>query len=241
MAYVKLFESILASTIWDADSATRVVWITMLAMADRDGIVESSVPGLAHLSRVTREECDRALQVLSAPDPDSRTKDHDGRRISAIPGGWKILNYEHYRSRASADDVREKARLRQQRKRERDASRAVTRNHKSNDIAEAEAEAPAEAAILVPDSGELRSDSVGSGLSGSGSGSAIRSLMEVGFGGKNFGQVIEFAKQLAQMGLDDADVRDLCRAAAKGKNPAGLLQSWVKRGDTEKVLARARA
>lgn len=123
MAYVKLFESILASTIWAEPSETRIVWITMLAMADRDGLVQASVPGLAHLARVEVGSCLRALDSLAAPDPHSRTKEHEGRRIKQVDGGWSILNYEVYRDRATVEERREKDRLRQARKRQRDARR----------------------------------------------------------------------------------------------------------------------
>jgi hypothetical protein len=124
MAYVKLFGSILTSTIWRESPQTRVLWITMLALADRDGVVEASVPGLADLARLSVEDCRRALEVLEGPDPDSRTQIRDGRRIQRVQGGWQVVNYEAYRDRQTAEDVREKARLRQQRKRQRDASRS---------------------------------------------------------------------------------------------------------------------
>ncbi len=124
--YVKLFSDILASTVWTESNSTRLVWITMLAMASRDGDVMASVPGLAHMARVTVEECQEALNRLAAPDEHSRTKDHEGRRIEAIDGGWFILNYEKHRERMTLDDRREKDRLRQERKRKRDASRHVT-------------------------------------------------------------------------------------------------------------------
>lgn len=123
MAYVKLFGSILASTIWSEAATTRIVWITMLALANRDGIVEGSLPGLAHLARVSDDECRRALLSLSGPDPESRTKSYDGRRIADVDGGWLILNYELYRDKQTKEDVKEAARLRQQRKRARDGSR----------------------------------------------------------------------------------------------------------------------
>lgn len=126
MSYVKIFDSIVASTIWSAPSDHRVVWVTMLAIADRDGYVKASVPGLAHLCRVSREACESALASFLAPDPDSRTKTHDGRRIAVAEGGWLLLNYEFYRDMASAEEKREKDRLRQERKRLRDASRLVT-------------------------------------------------------------------------------------------------------------------
>ena len=130
MAYVKLFGSILASTIWREPPTTRVLWITMLAMADRDGFVEASVPGLADMARLSDDECRRSLAVLSSPDPDSRTKEHEGRRVQETPGGWLILNYETYRDRQTAEEVRERNRLRQERKRDRDRN-ALSRSSRS--------------------------------------------------------------------------------------------------------------
>jgi len=128
VSYVKIFDSIVASTIWSAPSDHRVVWVTMLAIADRDGYVKASVPGLAHLCRVSRESCEAALASFLAPDPDSRTKAYDGKRIAVAEGGWLLLNYEFYRDMASKEEKLEKDRLRQERKRmrDRDASRFVT-------------------------------------------------------------------------------------------------------------------
>lgn len=119
MSYSKLFSSILASTIWNEDNATRIVWITMLAMKDRDGIVEASVPGLAVLARVSPSECEKAIAVLSAPDPDSRTQTHDGRRIEKCDGGWFIINHDLYQMKGSADEQKEKTRIRVERYRQR--------------------------------------------------------------------------------------------------------------------------
>lgn len=123
MAYVKLFESILASTIWAEPTDTRIVWVTMLAMADRDGNVQASVPGLAHFARVSEEACKEALASFMRPDKNSRTKTNEGRRIVEVDGGWLVLNYEEYRDRLDYEEKKEKDRLRQQRKRERDAAK----------------------------------------------------------------------------------------------------------------------
>jgi hypothetical protein len=111
--YTKLFHSILVSTIWLADDQTRIVWITMLAMADRHGVVEGSVPGLASFARVPVAACRRALTELASPDKDSRSQDHDGRRITAIDGGWQIVNHDKYRQRMGADERREYLRQKQ--------------------------------------------------------------------------------------------------------------------------------
>jgi hypothetical protein len=91
----------------------------MLAMTDRDGVVEASVPGLADAARVTTPECMEALERLSSPDPHSRTPDNEGRRIEKVTGGWSILNYEAYRERASEEERRRKNAERQARWRER--------------------------------------------------------------------------------------------------------------------------
>jgi hypothetical protein len=116
--YTKLFHSIIASTIWQEDLATKVVWITMLALADRDGVVEATVPGLAHLAGVTREQVETALEKFLAPDPDSRSKAQEGRRIEAFDGCWHLVNFDAHQMRMSPEDVRYRGRLRKQRYRD---------------------------------------------------------------------------------------------------------------------------
>lgn len=112
--YTKLFSSILASTIWGEDDKTRIVWITLLAMAGKNGVAEGSAPGLANMARVSLQECEAALAKLSAPDKYSRTTEHEGRRIEAIDGGWLLLNHGKYRAKMNADERREYNRLKQE-------------------------------------------------------------------------------------------------------------------------------
>jgi hypothetical protein len=157
--YTKLAQSLLTSTIWSEDDRTRIVWITMLALANAYGEVEASVPGLAKVAGVPVNDCEKALEKLAAPDPYSRTKDHDGRRIKPIDGGWFILNYERYRRKWSAEDRREQDRLRQQRHRARQAlSRSVTDRHarsQKSRQAEAEAEEEEERGATAPSPSSL--------------------------------------------------------------------------------------
>ena len=145
--YVKLFGSILASTIWREDDKTRLVWITMLAMSNKNGIVEASVPGLADFARVSVEECRTALRKLESPDPDSRTKIMEGRRIEAIDGGWAIINHGKYREKMGAEERRQYLALKQREHRERKARQQPVNsvNKKSTRSTHAEAEAEAEA------------------------------------------------------------------------------------------------
>ena len=96
--YSKLFSCIVTSSVWCQDSATLRVWIAMLAMKGAQGDVEGSIPGFASLARVTNEEMRRAIEILSSPDPDSRTPDEEGRRIRVISGGWHVINHDKYRN-----------------------------------------------------------------------------------------------------------------------------------------------
>lgn len=152
--YTKLFNSILASTIWREDDKTRIVWITLLAMADRYGVAEGSVPGLADFARVSVDDCRAALEKLMAPDSDSRSHEFEGRRIAKVDGGWQILNHQKYRMKMSADDRREYFRTKKAEQRSKKSTNVKDMSLTVLDIrdkstmsthAEAEAEAEAEA------------------------------------------------------------------------------------------------
>ncbi len=102
--FAKLFSSILTSTVWGLPHPILRVWIAMLASADADGVVEGSIPGFARVACVTREEMEEALRIFHSPDPDSRTKENEGRRLETIDGGWLILNFAKYRAQAQDKD-----------------------------------------------------------------------------------------------------------------------------------------
>jgi len=123
--YTKLFSSIIGSTVWREPDHVRLVWITMLALKDRFDMVEASVPGLADFARVSVAQCRAALAVLAAPDPDSRSTEHEGRRIKVVDGGWLVLNGEKYRDKMNADERREANRIYQQRWRQRQKSKPL--------------------------------------------------------------------------------------------------------------------
>ncbi len=95
--FVKLFSSITESTVWCEADRTRLVWITLLAMADSQGCIWGSIPGLANRARVPVEDCRMALDTFLSPDRDSRNPAQEGRRIEVIAGGWRLINYTAYR------------------------------------------------------------------------------------------------------------------------------------------------
>ena len=144
MAYTKLFQSIVTSTIWTEDDPTRIVWITMLACADKNGEIQASIPGLARIAGVSVEACRSAIEKFLSPDKDSRTKIDGGRRIEEIDGGWALINYRKYRDMASRDDMKAAEAVRKARyraKMERNVPKCPGHVPESLHIAEAEAEA----------------------------------------------------------------------------------------------------
>lgn len=127
--YVKLFSSILDSSVWvGTDRPTKLVWITLLAMADEHGVVYAALPGLAKRAEVTEGECQSALDVLMAPDRNSRTPDHEGRRVEQVEGGWLLLNHQRYREIKTRKQMADAAR--QAKKRAKD--KGVTRHNEGD-------------------------------------------------------------------------------------------------------------
>lgn len=157
--YTKLFNSILASTVWSEPNEVRIVWITLMAMAGKDGSVEGSLPGLAVFARLTLEATTAAIARLSAPDQYSRSQEHEGRRIETIDGGWLLVNHAKYRRKMGADDRREYLRLKQaeqrtKKKRQHESQQSSTIvnsvNKNQHNQHNAEAEAEADTKILDP-------------------------------------------------------------------------------------------
>lgn len=113
--FTKLFSSIIYSSIWQEEDPIRLVWITLLALADSRGYVFASVPGLAAAARVPVEDLVLALEKFTAPDALSSSDEYQGRRIEKVDGGWRLLNYEKYRSMRSSEARREQNREAQRR------------------------------------------------------------------------------------------------------------------------------
>lgn len=137
--FVKLYGTILDSSVWSEDAFTRLVWITMLAMADAEGFVEAAIPGLARRANVPIEDCEAALARLEAPDPYSKSTENEGRRIKRAERGWIILNYKHYRELRTPAQIASAERQALYRERHR----PVTSNKHNGDMTEVSASASA--------------------------------------------------------------------------------------------------
>ena len=175
--YTKLFSSITDSTIWREEDHVRLVWITMLAMADKSGHVMASVPGLADRARVSLDNTVKALAKLMSPDQWSRSAEFSGRRIEEIGGGWELLNYRKYRSIRDEEERKDYMRNYMRKRRSKQPVNNVSNVNSSKPplaqaefrkppLAQAEAEAEAEAVsqnqVLVNPPTPLNSNSAGS-------------------------------------------------------------------------------
>ncbi len=109
-SFTKLQRSIITSSIWLEPDATRLVWITLLALCDRDGVARCSLRGLAHAARVADDDCKLALETLERPDPDSRDMG-DGRRVERVAGGFLILNFNRVLEEGRTEERREYLRV----------------------------------------------------------------------------------------------------------------------------------
>lgn len=115
--FTKLLSSITDSSIWMEDSDTRIVWVTLLAMANYRGHVAASIPGIAARARVPLEVAERAIERFQQPDKYSRSQEYEGRRIAREERGWLLLNHAKIKAERDAELRRESNRLAQQKHR----------------------------------------------------------------------------------------------------------------------------
>lgn len=112
------------SSVWRGSTKdVKILWCTILSLADKDGIVEMNPLGLANAADLTLEEMLAALETLKSPDPMSSTEQHEGRRVEVI-GRTKVvvLNYAFYQARFMSE-----------RRKAREAERSRRNRAKSNE------------------------------------------------------------------------------------------------------------
>lgn len=82
----------------------------MLILSDKSGIVDMTADAIQRRTNIPMEIIEHAIPLLEAPDPDSRSKDCEGRRIVRLdPGrswGWRIVNFLKYRESATVEMTR---------------------------------------------------------------------------------------------------------------------------------------
>lgn len=115
--FVVLDAEILSSSVWAEAAHIKLVWITLLILCDTEGYVGASVPGVASAAGVTVEQAHEALERFQQPDPYSRTKAGEGRRLEPADRGWRVLNFLDHIDRLSAEKRKARERVRRWRER----------------------------------------------------------------------------------------------------------------------------
>jgi hypothetical protein len=110
--WFKLARRIFRSSVWEEDPATRIVWITLLHLAQLPenrkhgrGVVHITRGNLCREAFVSAEQLEHALERLTAPDPTSRTAPGSGR-VEVLPNGYRILSFELYHDAAEYETRR---------------------------------------------------------------------------------------------------------------------------------------
>lgn len=127
--YGKHFESLYEGSMYGAGVAVFAVWGYVIAHTQKSS-VELNPKRLADTLGGTLEEIEAAIRYLEGPDPKSRCKKHEGRRL--IKEGefqYHVPSYEHYKAIRNADERREYNRQKQAEYRKgRPRSSAAVRN-----------------------------------------------------------------------------------------------------------------
>jgi hypothetical protein len=87
-----------------------LVFTNLLATCDRLGNVDKHPRAIAEEVGLSLEETQAAITYLEAKDPESRSREMDGRRIVRLDDhrawGWRIVNYVKYRALRDTDERR---------------------------------------------------------------------------------------------------------------------------------------
>lgn len=98
--YVKLYSTVFTGSL-RGKSNTLFVWICMLTGADRNGVFDKTHQVICDDTGLSMDSVKEAINELESPDPNSRSPELEGRRITRIDEhrtwGWNIVNYAKYR------------------------------------------------------------------------------------------------------------------------------------------------
>ena len=120
--YTPLFSKIVDSSVWTEADYVCKVFITLLAVKDRDQVARVNAFEVGRKCWPGDPEAEKraldALTILARPDTKRiEPQPFEGRRIEKVERGWLVLNGEHYRNLARECKHRETSALHMARKR----------------------------------------------------------------------------------------------------------------------------
>lgn len=102
MAYTVLDSEFAASTMLKHGPDVVAIWMLLLATTDKLGESYMQPSAAASLLRIEDFRAKTAFEILLAPDPDSKNKEMEGRRILRQTNGkWLVVSHAKYQALAS--------------------------------------------------------------------------------------------------------------------------------------------
>ncbi len=120
--YGKIFEQIYESSVCE-DWKALVVFQQMIVLSDSDGTIDITPEAISRRTNIPIDIILYGIQILELPDPKSRTKDFDGKRIIRLDEhrdwGWFVVNKDKYCKMSDVGKLKELNKLRQQKYRDK--------------------------------------------------------------------------------------------------------------------------
>jgi len=125
----KIYQTFFDSSINETDPMTRFVFVALIVLSDQFGRVDMTPLAFSRRINIPVDEVIRALSILSQPDGESRSVDHEGRRLLPLDPnrswGWIVVNKPKYRlgDPNGPDPERERAQNRERQRRHREKAK----------------------------------------------------------------------------------------------------------------------
>jgi gas vesicle protein len=148
--YGKIFDTVFTGTLYGSGPTVFAVWAYVIATAKPPGVVEINPKLLAGCIGTDVGDIKKAIDLLCAPDSDSRNPDSDGCRLIHMGGlQYEVVSFQKYRDMVSMEDKRLADRQRMAEKRaSMRVSQIVANSRKESqpvaEVAETEAETETE-------------------------------------------------------------------------------------------------
>jgi hypothetical protein len=108
VGYCKIYTALLRGGVNDQPDHVFRLWVTMLLLADQDGVVRGSVRWLSkEANNMPLDHVRGALEFFNTPDAESKCQEYEGRRAVPVEGGWLIVTKKVYREAKRDEDLRE--------------------------------------------------------------------------------------------------------------------------------------
>ena len=139
--YGKIYEQTFRGSMYGSGSCIFAVWSYVIAHTKPDAMVELNPQELASMIGEDQSRIQEAIEHFQSPDPRSRSKEFEGRRL--IQKGefiYFVPQYHKYHGFANDRERREYFAQKKREQRQRDRDRQTVKSKESKDVTQSEAE-----------------------------------------------------------------------------------------------------